>query len=100
MGAPGDAAAHPEPVYRRAVGVVWRDLGDEALVGRPGRGIERLGGAAFAVWTALADPGTLSDLVARLGAVHDTDGTSAEHGSAEDRVREVLALLEGDGLVT
>jgi hypothetical protein len=94
VGAAGPSIG-PEPAYRRAAGVVWRDLEDEALVGRPGHGIERLAGAAFAVWTALETPGTVRELVARLGAEADGGGAAAE-----EQVQSALALLERDGLVS
>ena len=73
MGSPerdgGTTAEDPvdAPVrYRREPGCVHRWIRGSVLVGAPGRQVQRLDGAAAAVWAVLDTPGGRAELAGRI----------------------------------
>ena len=73
-----------EPVYSRAPDVVWRLGPDRVLVRRvgPDRRMQDLLGEAAFVWVALDEPGTRSEVAARL----PESGTSSEPETAIEQL--------------
>lgn len=73
--------------FRHAHSTLWRNVGDEVLVGLPaGEGLEVLEGTAGHVWRLLADQPTFTEL---------TDALSAAYGGPRQLIAaDVGALLE------
>jgi hypothetical protein len=75
--------------------VLWRSVGAEVIVTVPGRSdFELLSGSGGAVWRALGESLTMSDLVAVLAAEHGIDGATIEGD-----VRQLIGTLSVRGLV-
>ncbi len=84
-----------EPRLRRAPKALWRSVGAEVVVTVPGRSdFELLSGSGGAVWRALGEPRTMSDLVAELAREYGVDA-----GTIEGDVHQLIGTLSRRGLL-
>lgn len=84
-----ESESESETVYARSPDVLWRLGPDRVLVRRvsvPEGQSWDLGGAAALVWISLDEPGTSSDVMARIAAA----GLEAGQGQTDDTIRILL----------
>ena len=81
--------------YRRSPEALWRDAGSAIVVTTASDAeIHELLGGAGLVWSELADPRTVSELLERLAATYDVSGEAIE-----EQVSGVLETMRGLGVV-
>jgi hypothetical protein len=80
--------------YRRAPGAIWRATGHFLVAALPPASPTRVAGSAALVWTQIAEPLTLDEIVGRLA-----DAAGAPAAQVRHDVEALFAELVPLGLV-